>query len=175
MALALQEEAGPRHVPLAVRGLNQCPPMQNTRLARWSKGVQRIYWYAWNDTNYGTLWDVGTHTIRRAGIAYGELEGWLTGAEMTAPCVVAPNSTWTCGFMFHSGVQAQVVWNSSVSTSSTLEFRPAPKYVQYRSLDGSTMPISGGSIQIGNKPLLLITAATGSLTGPSSRSNATLK
>jgi hypothetical protein len=138
---------------------------------QWSKGVQRDYWYAWNDTNYGTLWDVGRRNIRRAGIAYGELVSWLTGAAMTAPCAMTPDSTWTCGFTLHGGVQAQVVWNSSVSSSSTLQFRPAPKYVQYRSLDARTTPISGGSIQIGNKPLLLIAIATGSSTEPGGRSN----
>ena len=144
-------------------------------ILQWSKGVQRDYWYAWNDTNYGTLWDIGRRNIRRPGIAYGELVSWLTGAEMTAPCAMAPDSTWTCDFMLRGGVQSQVVWNSSVSPSSTLRFRPPPKYVQYRSLDGSTTPISGGSIQIGNKPLLLITTATSSMTGSGGRSNVPLK
>ncbi len=136
---------------------------------QWSKGVQRNYWYAWNDTNYGTLWDVARHKIRRPGIAFGELVSWLAGAEMTAPCVAAPNSTWTCGFTLDGGAQAEIIWNSSVSSSSTVPFQPAPKYVQYRSLDGSTLPISGGSIQIGNKPVLLITAATGSILGSGGR------
>jgi hypothetical protein len=141
-------------------------------ILQWSKGVQRDYWYAWNDTNYGTLWDIGTHNIRRPGLAYRELVSWLTGAEMTAPCAMAPDSTWTCGFTLRGGVQAEVVWNSSASGSSGIPFRPAPKYLQYRSLDGRTTPISGGSIQIGNKPLLLITTATGSTTGSASRDNA---
>jgi hypothetical protein len=137
--------------------------------------VQRDYWYAWNDTNYGTLWDIGTHNIRRPGLAYRELVSWLTGAEMTAPCAMAPDSTWTCGFALRGGVQAEVVWNSSASGSSGVQFRPAPKYVQYRSLDGRTAPISGGSIQIGNKPLLLITTASDSIAGPSDRSKSPLK
>ncbi len=140
-----------------------------------SKGVQRDYWYAWNDTNYGTLWDITTRKVRRPGIAYGELVNWLTGSELTAPCVMAPDSTWTCGFTLHSGAQAQMVWNSSVSATSTVQFRPAPNYVQYRSLDGGTAPISGGSIQIGNKPLLLIATAAGSTRGPGGRSDTPLK
>jgi hypothetical protein len=140
-------------------------------LLQWSKGVQRDYWYAWNDNDYGTLWDDTSHNIRRAGMAYGELASWLTGAQMTTPCAMSPDSTWTCGFTLRGGVQAQVVWNSSVSAPSTLQFRPAPNYLQYRSLDGSTAPISGGSIQIGSKPLLLVTTALGPTKGPGGRSN----
>jgi hypothetical protein len=144
-------------------------------IVQWSKGVQRDYWYAWNDTITGTLWDVGSRQIRRAGIAYGELVSWLTGAEMTAPCAMAPGSTWTCGFTLRGGVQAQFVWNSSVSGTSAVPFRPEPKYVQYRSLDGGTTPISGGSIQVGNKPLLLITTASDSSTETGGRSKSPLK
>jgi hypothetical protein len=142
---------------------------------QWSKGVQRDYWYAWNDTKTGTLWDIGTHKIRRAGIAYGELVSWLTGSEMTAPCETASDSTWTCDIMLRGGVPAQIIWNSSVSGSSAVQFRPAPKYVQYRSLDGSTAPISGGSVQIGSKPLLLMAAASHSVDRSSRQGNSTPK
>lgn len=142
---------------------------------QWSKGVQRDYWYAWNDTNYGTLWDIGTHLIRRPGVAYKELDSWLSGAEMTTPCVMSPDSTWTCGFTLRDGMPAQVVWNSSVSASSTLLFRPAPNYVRFKSLDGSAAQISGGSVQVSNKPLLLVTSASDSGGNPASRVGAPRK
>ena len=144
-------------------------------ILQWSKGVQRDYWYAWNDTNYGTLWDIGTHTIRRPGVAYKELDNWLSGAELTTPCAMSPDSTWTCGLTLRDGMPAQVVWNSSVSASSTLQFRPTPNYVGYKSLDGSATQISAGSVQIGNKPLLLVTSASGSDRDPASRVGAPRK
>jgi len=139
-------------------------------ILQWSKGVQRDYWYAWNDNDYGTLWDDSSHNIRRAGVAYRELVAWLTGAQMTTPCAISPDSTWTCGFRLQGGAPAQVVWNSSVSGASTLQFLPASNYVQYKSLDGSVRPISGGNIQIGNKPVLLLTTASTLTTGHGSRS-----
>jgi hypothetical protein len=144
-------------------------------ILQWSKGVQRDYWYAWNDTKTGTLWDVPRHKIRRAGTAYGELVSWLTDAEMTAPCAMAPDSTWTCGLTLHGGMQAQVVWNSSVSASSTTQFHPLPKYVQYRSLDGTITPISERTIYIGSKPLLLMTTASHSVDRSSGQVNPTPK
>jgi hypothetical protein len=140
-------------------------------ILQWSKGVQRDYWYAWNDDDYGTLWDDSKHAIRPAGVAYGQLDGWLTGAEMTAPCAMSPDATWTCGFTLRGGEQAQVVWNSSVSASSTLQFRPASNFVQYKNLDGSTTQISGRSIPIGNKPLLLVVAASHSADRSSGQGN----
>jgi hypothetical protein len=142
---------------------------------QWSKGVQRDYWYAWNDESYGTMWDVTRRKMRPAGIAYGELVSWLAGAAMTAPCTAAPDSTWTCNFTLRGGAQAQVVWNSAASSSSIIQFRPAPKFVQSRSLDGGTAPISGGTIQIGNKPRLLMTTPTSSMTRPVGPSSTTPK
>ena len=144
-------------------------------ILQWSNGVQRDYWYAWNDTKTGTLWDIGTHKIRRAGIAYSEIVSWLTGSEMTAPCDMASDSTWTCDFTLRSGMQARVVWNSSVSGSSSVQFHPDSKYVQYWSLDGKIAPISGASIQIGSKPVLLITTAASSPVGPADRNNSPQK
>jgi hypothetical protein len=139
---------------------------------QWSKGVQRLYWYAWNDATYGTLWDVGTHKICRPGIAYGEVGGWLTGAAMSAPCVMASDSTWTCGLTLTGGARAQIVWNtsnSSASSSTGLPFRPDPVYVQYKSLEGGTMPISNGTILIGSKPLLLLSGGSPALIPPRRR------
>ncbi|MGH9681380.1 MAG: hypothetical protein ACRD4Y_15645, partial [Candidatus Acidiferrales bacterium] len=66
------------------------------------------------------------------------------------------DSTWTCGFHLAGGMQAEAVWNSSVSTSSTVTFRPGQQYQSYRSLDGSTLPIAGGTLQVGANPILLM-------------------
>jgi len=141
-----------------------------TLILQWSKGVQRFYWYAWNDTNYGTLYDMDARKIRPSGMAYGEVVKWLSGAELTAPCA-AFDSTWTCGFKLSGGMQAQAVWNSSVPTSSTVSFRPAPKYLLYRNLDGGTIQVSGGSIRVGRKPILLVGSESSSLSGPGNRAN----
>jgi hypothetical protein len=140
-------------------------------MLQWSKGVQRDYWYAWNDTNYGTLWDIGTRKMRRPGIAYGELVSWTTGAELTSPCSMASNSTWTCGFTLRGGAPALIAWNSSVSSTATMSFRPATQFVQYRTLDGAAASITGGVIQIGNKPVLLVTETADSSTRPGSSNN----
>jgi polysaccharide biosynthesis protein PslG len=140
-------------------------------ILQWSKGVQRDYWYAWNDTVTGTLWDIGTRRIRRAGTAYSELDNWLTGSRMTARCTVDSESTWTCGFALGGNVPALVVWNSSASSSTARLFRPATQFMYYKSLDGRISPITSGSLQIGNKPILLIPTAAAAGPGLGSRAN----
>jgi polysaccharide biosynthesis protein PslG len=135
-------------------------------LLQWSKGVQRSYWYAWNDTNYGTLWDIGSGQIRPAGMAYGEIEKWLKGGVVTAPCTTTADSTWTCGLTLASGEQGQVVWNSSAPNSSMITFHVAPTFVRYQNLGGGMSTISDGTIQIGAKPILLIVGRSPSSSPP---------
>lgn len=137
-------------------------------ILQWSAGVQRSYWYAWNDTNYGTLWDINTHKTLNAGIAYSEVDSWLNGATMTTPCAMAADSTWTCGFTLRGGAPAQTVWNSSVSPGASVSFRTASQFVNYRSLDGGTSVISAGSVRVGNKPILLFTNVAAPTPAPGS-------
>jgi hypothetical protein len=63
------------------------------------------------------------------------------------------NSTWTCGLSRPGGYQAQAIWN----TAATLSYTPPAKFTQYRDLAGNVFPITGGSIMIGVKPILLET------------------
>jgi len=118
-------------------------------ILQWSKGVQRSYWYAWDDTRYGTLWDKN-RGLRKPGIAYREVYRWLAGATMTLPCAMASDSTWTCGLTRPGGYEALLVWNPS----STKWYKPAARFEQYLTLVGETFAIKG-PIPIGSQPILL--------------------
>ena len=48
-------------------------------ILQWSKGVQRFYWYAWNDKFYGTLYNFTTGTVEKAGRI-------CTGGELASGC-----------------------------------------------------------------------------------------
>lgn len=122
---------------------------------QWSKGVRRFYWYAWNDENYGTLWDRQTRSVRRAGQAYGTLAGWLAGATATAPCTVAADATWTCDLVLADGSGAQIVWTSATAPRSSRSFYANSKYHGARGLDGTVTPIANGGVQIGPSPVFL--------------------
>ena len=125
-------------------------------ILQWSKGVQRFYWYAWNDKSYGTLFKSSTGTLEKAGMAYAQVESWLVGANLTAPCSASRESTWTCDLTLAGGASGEIVWNAVVNIPATIPFTPASNFTQCTDLDGKVTQLSGGPIQIGGKPILLI-------------------
>jgi cellulase (glycosyl hydrolase family 5) len=122
-------------------------------LIHWSAGVSRLYWYAWDNPNYGTMWDATTG-LHPDAIAYQQVYNWMVGATMSSPCTMASDSTWTCTLTRPGGYQALAIWNSATTTSYT----PASQYKQYLDLTGQTNPIIG-SVTIGYNPILLVSSA----------------
>jgi Glycosyl hydrolases family 39 len=124
-------------------------------ILHWSLGVQRFYWYAWNSPLWGTLWNSFTGDVLKPGIAFGETYKWLVGATLTSPCSVASDSTWTCFLSRPGGYDAEVIWNAAMAIPATRPFVVEQRFAQYRDLDGNITPISGSTVPIGGKPILL--------------------
>jgi hypothetical protein len=114
----------------------------------WSLGVRYHWWYA-HDT-CGTLETSGVLTP--LGTAYGNVQDWMTGASMTAPCALASGTTWTCGYTRTAGYKSLQVWDTAGSSSYT---PAAGQYTRYRDLDGNVTAYSTGVVTIGIKPILL--------------------
>lgn len=75
-------------------------------------GVQRFYWYAWDNKNF-----VGLHlteadekTPTTAAAAYAKIQDWLLGAQLHE-CQVDSAQTWQCTLTAASGRPALLVWN----------------------------------------------------------------
>jgi hypothetical protein len=118
-------------------------------LLHWAAGVSRFYWYAWDDSLWGTLWDPATGP-NPAAIAYQQVYDWMVDATMSSPCTMASDSTWTCALTRPGGYAALAVWNSA----TTQNYTPSSMYTQYRDLAGNTSHISG-PVTIGDAPILL--------------------
>jgi hypothetical protein len=144
------------------------PDAQAAYVARWlilqaSAGVQRAYWYMWdagsNPESWGGLWDDpgGTH---KAGIAYGQVYNWLVGATFTKPCS-ADHDVWTCDLTLPGGKQGRIVWNASRSydARSSRNYAVGTQFTQLRDLSGNQLAITGGSVGVGTKPVLLENSA----------------
>jgi Cellulase (glycosyl hydrolase family 5) len=118
-------------------------------LLQWSAKVSRAYWYAWDDPEWGTLWDdkPGPHP---AALAYQQVYRWMVGATIS-PCSVASDNTWTCILIGGTGQRTLAVWNSATTES----YRPAKQYSQYLDLAGNMNPVSG-AVTIGYNPILLL-------------------
>ena len=116
--------------------------------------VQRLYWYAWDSGDRGTLWN---GALLKPGIAYGTVANWLTGATLSG-CAVA-GSVWQCTLTRSGGYEALAVWDSSKTCTSggctTSEFVYSPQYVSYRDVYGQSKPLTGGNVRIGVRPILL--------------------
>jgi hypothetical protein len=132
-------------------------------LEQWSVGMQKAFWYGWDEPVWGTLW-TPTKGITLAGTAYGVVEGWMVGATMPYPCTENGGTVfaavYTCDLTRSGGYQARAVFDTTQTCSkgvcTTSSYTPDPKYVQYRDITGAVVPITPGeTVQVGLKPILL--------------------
>jgi hypothetical protein len=122
-------------------------------LLTFSRGVQRMYWYQWDNPTWGTLYDT-TKGVAPAGVAYGQMYNWMVGSNVDA-CTQASDYTWTCNFTRSDGSKARAVWNATASKSYS-----ASGFVRYRTLDAKSISISGSTVPIGFNPILLEASTT---------------
>jgi hypothetical protein len=133
-------------------------------LLQQSIGVARFFWYQWNNPDVGTMWvpnpndPLAPGTVLKTGIAYGQVQNWMVGASLTSPCS-ANGTVWSCSYSRPGGYVAQAVWDTAQYCSSsgctTSSYKIGSQFVQYRTLDGATVKVSGSTVPIGYKPILL--------------------
>jgi hypothetical protein len=147
------------------------PNMQAGSVARLyllnaANGVARLYWYGWDFTNRGTLWQTTTSTdcetpsnsgyICLAGTAYGQVYNWMNGAVLSG--CSSSGTIWTCNLARPGGYLAQVMWDSSRTCSNgvcqTTPYTPPSPFIQYRDLNGNTFTVTG-SVPLGAEPIML--------------------
>lgn len=146
-----------------------------------SLGIQRSYWYAYDDTKWGTLFWSSTHPsptgligTTQAASAYSVLAHLMAGATYSKPCTpIGPSTnpsanikTWICPATLANGNPAEVVWyatwyspKSSTGvneTTATARFSADSLFGHYKTLDGQTIPISENSVPISEVPIILV-------------------
>jgi hypothetical protein len=117
-------------------------------LLQWSSGVSRFYWYAYDDSQWGTLWNA-TEGLTKAGKAFQELRVWMAGATLLGKCT-ATDRAWTCPFIRQGGYKAIAVWDPDRQT----KYSPPPEYTRFRDLGGNVHEING-EVPIGPSPILI--------------------
>lgn len=122
----------------------------------WSIGISRLYWYAWDNSNVGTLWGP-TGVSPEPAIAYQQVLSWMDGATMPQGCstngaVSAYHAIYTCVLTRDGGYQATAVWN----TDGASTFTAPGQYIHYRDLQGNVYEVPANhEVSIGLKPILL--------------------
>jgi hypothetical protein len=149
------------------------PNMQAGSVARLyllnaANGVARFYWYGWDFTNRGTMWQLTSSTgcttpnnggyICLSGIAYAQVYNWMDGAVLSG-CSSA-GTIWTCTLARPGGYFAQVMWDSSRTCSNgvcqTTPYTPPAQFIQYRDLNGNTYTLNGSTtVPLGAEPIIL--------------------
>ena len=127
-------------------------------------GISRLYWFEWNDTSDGTLWlpdptnPKAPGTLLKPGIAYQATNSWLVGKNISNGCTQS-GSIWKCKISGANGYAAETVWDTAESCSGgsckTVSYVPDAKYIKYQTLDGKTHSVTGTTVPIGAKPILL--------------------
>ena len=114
-----------------------------------SYGVQRMFWYAWDETGAGTLQLSGTSgQPTMAAAAYTAAENWLTGAQVNG-CSESPSGLWSCQLV-RGGAPEWILW----STSGTVQ-ASALGMTTATSLVGQTENVVGGKVTVDASPELL--------------------
>ncbi len=111
-------------------------------------------WYSW-DGPQGQL--QGT----AAGLAYDVTAGWLSGSTFSSGCAVA-GTIYSCPGTTQAGKPFTILWDTSQSSScdagacTTLNQPvPASSYTTWTDLSGAQHSVSGESIPVGYKPILV--------------------
>jgi hypothetical protein len=128
-------------------------------LARWyllhaAYGFRRVYWYAYDNQIYGTLWNPTTGENAGAH-AYRTMYRWLLGATVSGLTHYGSSpykGLYRCDMKLANGSPAVVVWHPD----RTAAYRVPRQFGHYRDLDTNTLhTISGPTISVGKKPILL--------------------
>jgi Glycosyl hydrolases family 39 len=123
-------------------------------ILNWAAGVERFYWYAWDNHEWVTLEMVERDeaTMKPAATAYGTTAQWLIGAVMNS-CSSDASHVWTCS-LTRDSVPNWIVWKESGEGQFTI---PSSWNVhQALSLLGDTTNVhSTGQLSVGPSPQLL--------------------
>lgn len=120
-------------------------------ILNWPSGVQRFYWYSWDNPGFGIA-ERNAKVLKPAAHAFEQIETWLVGATIQS-CSADAQGSWTCQLQ-RNGVPQWIVWNPSGNS----RFRsPASWSVKrWTTLDGRTGHITAnGALTVNASPELL--------------------
>jgi len=118
----------------------------------WAAGVQRFYWYAWDNRGVQVLTtEEDNQSLKPAGRAYGIVYQWLVGARMDA-CNQDANHTFVCQ-LNRDGSPERIVWNPDGTRTFNV---PQSWHIQsITPLLGEPYGLTGAAASIGPAPVLL--------------------
>ena len=119
----------------------------------WATGVQRLYWYAWDNHGWVSLetTEKDSTALKPAGQAYAVAFRWLVGSRMLG-CSADEEQTWICD-LDRDGTRQRILWN--VAGPRTIRL-PADWHAQSEeTILGGRQPLTGTDLAIEPEPVLV--------------------
>ena len=122
-------------------------------LLNWAAGVERLYWYAWDNHRWVSLemTQADDRTLRPAAKAYAAIQEWLVGAQVGS-CEEDMSHMWICALK-RDGKAEWILWNANGSRAF-----PIPMdwhTARTTRLLGETRPITSKTFKVGPTPVLV--------------------
>ena len=125
--------------------------------------VSRATWYSYDQCAWGTLYNSAlcgafqqgpSGTLTPAGSAYGVMENWLIGANLTQ-CLQFQNGLWACELQRSGGYDAWMLWSSTGSaTGITVPIPSSMNMTVYRDWQNNVNSLPS-QITVTQMPVLL--------------------
>ena len=123
--------------------------------------MPRFYLIDWTLGISGMAWYTATSQteVASAGPSYQQTYDWLNAASLSTPCT-ANGTVWSCGITV-SGKLYQIMWDTSQTCSSgtctTGNQIVGQQWTDYQDMTAAStpIPISGNTVPVGIKPLVL--------------------
>lgn len=117
-----------------------------------AKGLNRVYWYAWDQNNGGEWMNVGgTYIKNPVGTAHEVIRSWMIGATVSNLQINSTTGVYSVD-LTKNGVMSRAVWTRTSNTTYNIG-----SFTQSEDLTGTTTTLSGSTVTIGSKPILLKT------------------
>jgi Glycosyl hydrolase catalytic core len=126
--------------------------LMRSYLLNWLLGVQRFYWYAWDNHTWSTLdlTSLSGNKITPVGAAYGVIHQWMLGAVLRS-CKREHPGIWTCR-LDRDGTTDRIMWSESGINPFTV---PASWRVRSITSWNGEVTEASAELRIGPAPLLL--------------------
>ncbi len=126
-----------------------------TYLVNWASGMERFYWYAWDNRNVVTMLMVeeDKKTLTPAAQAYAQIQKWLIGSRMKR-CEPDQKNTWMCELTSEEGKPLWIVWNPKQEQDLVIPENTGVRQVHH--LDGTKTDLPNHRrLKVGRLPVLL--------------------